>query len=92
MTSVLVAIDEPRASTLSADLERDGVRIIAIVRPEDVTAALLVETDAVILPATRSALTSDLVEACDRSGRPHRRARCGRLAAAQPLRAARSTS
>lgn len=68
MTSVLVAIDEPRASTLSADLERDGVRIIAIVRPEDVTAALLVETDAVILPATRSALTSDLVEACDRSG------------------------
>ena len=68
MTSVLIALAEPRASALGADLERDGIRVVDIVQPAKLTAALLAEADAVILPATRAALTSELVEACDRSG------------------------
>lgn len=68
MTSVLVALDEPRASALGADLERDGIHVVGIVAPAKLTAALLTQADAVILPATRAALTSELVEACDRSG------------------------
>lgn len=68
MTSVLIALDEPRASAIGSDLERDGVRVIGILEPGEITVSLLSETDAVILPATRSALTSELVQACDRSG------------------------
>lgn len=68
MTSVLIALDEPRASAIGADLAREGIRVIGILSPAELTAALLTDSDAVILPATRSALTSELVEACDRSG------------------------
>lgn len=68
MTSVLIALDEPRASAIGSDLERDGIRVIGILPPAELTVSLLSESDAVILPATRSALTSELVEACDRSG------------------------
>lgn len=68
MTSVLIALEEPRASILGSDLERDGIHLVGIVAPAKLTVALLAESDAVILPATRSALTSEVVEACDRSG------------------------
>jgi Flp pilus assembly CpaE family ATPase len=68
MRSVLVALGEPRASALAADLERDGIHVVGIVEPMNLTAVLLAEADAVILPATRAALTSELVETCDRSG------------------------
>lgn len=68
MTSVLIALDEPRATALGSDLERDGIRVIDIVQPENVTHALLSEADALILPATRAAVTSDLVASCDQMG------------------------
>ncbi|MDQ0645096.1 AAA family ATPase [Microbacterium murale] len=68
MTSVVVALAEPRASALGADLERDGVHVVGIVGPANLTAELLSEADTVILPATRAALTNELVQACDRSG------------------------
>jgi len=68
MTSVLVALDEPRASALSADLERDGIHIVGVVEPAKLDAGLLPGADAVILPATRAALTSEMVAACDRAG------------------------
>lgn len=68
MTSVLIALDEPKATAIGADLERDGIRVIGILPPAELTVSLLSESDAVILPATRSALTSELVQACDRSG------------------------
>ncbi|WP_448711356.1 AAA family ATPase [Microbacterium profundi] len=68
MTSVLIALDEPKATAIGADLERDGIRVIGILAPGEITVSLLSESDAVILPATRSALTSELVQACDRSG------------------------
>ncbi|MGM7666267.1 AAA family ATPase [Microbacterium sp. A93] len=68
MTAVLIALDEPRASSLGAALERDGIRVIDIVSPARVTTALLSAADAIILPATRAALTGELVASCDRAG------------------------
>lgn len=68
MTSVLIALDEPRASILGTDLTRDGIHVLDVVAPAELTVELLSASDAVILPATRAALTSDLVAACDRAG------------------------
>ncbi|HCS60810.1 MAG TPA: hypothetical protein DIW46_05330, partial [Microbacterium sp.] len=68
MTTALIALDEPHASTLRTSLEREGIRILAIVTPSELTAGSLSEVDAVILPATRAALTSQLVAACDQAG------------------------
>jgi len=68
MTSVVIGLEEPRASALRTELERDGLQVLGIVEPSQLTSALLSEADAVILPATRAALTSALVEACDVSG------------------------
>lgn len=68
MTAVMIALEEPRASTLGENLERYGIRILGIMPPTAVTTTLLEHADAVIVPATRAALTSDLVAACDRAG------------------------
>lgn len=68
MTSALIALPEPRATELSAQLERTGITVVGIVTPSEATGALLAETDAIILPATRAALSGDLVGACDRAG------------------------
>lgn len=66
MTTVLVAIPEPAAHRLVAELELEGVDARAVA-----AASLLPlppDTDAVIAPASRSVLTADLVAACDRAG------------------------
>lgn len=68
MTTALIALDEPHASRLRTSLEREGIRILAIVTPSELSAGSLSEVDAVILPATRAALTSQLVAACDQAG------------------------
>lgn len=68
MTAVLIAVEEPRASALATELEREGVRVMGIVAPHRVADAILDEAEAVILPATRTALTGELVAACDRAG------------------------
>lgn len=68
MTAVVIAIPEPRASALAAELRQDGVTVLAVVEPHDAAAALLADADAIIIPATRSALSADLVAACDRAG------------------------
>lgn len=68
MTSALIALPEPQASELGSDLERTGVRVVAIIAPGEVSPALLAEADAIILPATRAALSGDLVASCDRAG------------------------
>ncbi|MFT4157070.1 MAG: P-loop NTPase [Microbacterium sp.] len=67
MTGVLVAIGEPHATTLAAELEIEGVRVVAVVPP---SALLPLPTgiNAVILPADRSVLTPAIVAACDRAG------------------------
>lgn len=68
MTAALIGLPEPRATELGAELERTGVRVVAVVSPGEVSRALLADADAIILPATRAALHADLVAACDRAG------------------------
>ncbi|WP_144795552.1 P-loop NTPase [Microbacterium paludicola] len=68
MTSAIVALPEPRATEIAAELARTGILIVAVSSPEAVPVAQLADADAILLPATRAALTADLVAACDRSG------------------------
>ncbi|WP_334147075.1 AAA family ATPase [Microbacterium sp.] len=69
MTSVIVAIREPRASELAAELELEGITVIATVDPwtrsfQD----LLPEAEMILMPSDRSILTSEVVSSCDRAG------------------------
>lgn len=69
MTAVIIATPDPRASALASELELEGVRVIAKVGPTSRSLfALLPEAEAILLPATRSALTTELLGACDRAG------------------------
>jgi Flp pilus assembly CpaE family ATPase len=68
VTAALIALPEPRASELAAGLERAGIDIVGIATPGALPTALLADADALILPATRAALSSDLIAACDRAG------------------------
>lgn len=65
--AVVVALDPPYAADLAADLERAGVQVLALVAPRDALGPHLAAADALILPATRAAVTAELVAACDRS-------------------------
>lgn len=67
MTSVLIALPEPHAAELGAQLERIGLAVVGVIAPSEATGALLAEADAIILPATRAALSAELVAACDRA-------------------------
>lgn len=67
MTGVLVAVPEPRASALAGELDLEGVTVVAIVPPSGIV-PLPDGVDAVILPATRSALTPAVISVCDRAG------------------------
>jgi|GEM_PF-511515 len=69
MTSVIVAIREPRASELAAELELEGITVIATLDPwtrsfQD----LLPEAELILVPSDRSILTSEVVSSCDRAG------------------------
>lgn len=66
MTSVVVAIPEPRASALVAELELEGVA--ASVAPADAPLPLPAGCRAVLVPALREVLTPDFVATCDRAG------------------------
>ncbi len=65
MISVLVALPEPRASSLVAELELEGIHAVAA----SPAGALPLQpgTDAVIVPATRGILTPTFVATCDRA-------------------------
>lgn len=67
MTAVVVAIPQPRASELAAELALEGVDVIAIVSP---TPAVEIPpgAEAIIVPATRAMLSAELISACDRAG------------------------
>lgn len=67
MTAIIVATGDTAAAAIADDLRDEGARIIAVCAPDDVDKTLLEEADAVLLPATRSALTPALVAACDRA-------------------------
>lgn len=66
--TVLVAIPEPRADQLTAELLLEGVDAVAVGTASDALAHLHPGVEAVIVPATRDALTPELIAACDRGG------------------------
>lgn len=63
MTSVLIALPQPRAAALAAELEIEGV--VAVVVPADGLVTRLVDVDAVVVPARRDLLTPEFIAACD---------------------------
>lgn len=67
MTGVVVAIPQPRAGELAAELALEGIDVVAILSP---TAAIEVPpgAEAIIVPATRAVLSAELISACDRAG------------------------
>ncbi|WP_082531467.1 AAA family ATPase [Microbacterium sp. Root1433D1] len=67
MTGVVVAIPQPRAGELAAELALEGIDVLAILSP---TAVIEVPpgAEAIIVPATRAVLSADLISACDRAG------------------------
>ena len=67
MTRVLLAIPEPRAAELAAELELEDVEVIAVV-PEGAVLPLPAGVDVVVIAANRAVLVPALVEACDRAG------------------------
>ncbi|WP_435743908.1 AAA family ATPase [Microbacterium sp. PMB16] len=67
MTSVIVAIAQPRAGELSAELELEGIHVVAVGSPPE-SIAQLDGIEAIVVPATRAVLTAELISACDRAG------------------------
>ncbi|EYT59667.1 MULTISPECIES: AAA family ATPase [Microbacterium] len=67
MTRVVVAIPQPRAGELAAELALEGIEVVAILSP---TAVIEVPpgAEAIIVPATRAVLNAELISACDRAG------------------------
>lgn len=67
MTGVVVAIPQPRAGELAAELALEGIDVLAILSP---TAVIEVPpgAEAIIVPATRAVLSADLISECDRAG------------------------
>ncbi|GAA4188048.1 hypothetical protein GCM10022219_01640 [Microbacterium oryzae] len=75
---VVVALDESRAYALAESLEDEGIEVVATVAAEAIARSLadpasevwesLAAADALVLPASRSALTVGVVAACDRNG------------------------
>ncbi|MBT2485435.1 MULTISPECIES: P-loop NTPase [unclassified Microbacterium] len=95
MTSVVVAIAPPRADELAAELELEGIRVVAVVSARDpweqLSDAQISDAQAIIVPAERGILTAELVAACDRAavrilalGSPESRL-LGRLGLGDPL-------
>ena len=68
MNGVVVAISEPRASTLAAELELEGIDVITIVSPSASITPHLAGAATLIAPAARAVLTAELIAACDRAG------------------------
>lgn len=67
MTGVVVAIPQPRADELAAELALEGVDVIATV-PAAPLAEIPDGVEAIVVPATRSILNADLIALCDRAG------------------------
>jgi len=67
VTGVVVAIPQPRAGELAAELALEGIDVVAILSP---TAVIEVPpgAEAIIVPATRAVLSAELISACDRAG------------------------
>ncbi|UYO98210.1 P-loop NTPase [Microbacterium sp. M28] len=68
MSAVVIALDQPRASALAEELADLGVTVIDVLPVGAVPGAAFGEIDALIMPATRNALSAEVVAACDRAG------------------------
>lgn len=68
MTAVVVAIPQPRATELAAELELEGINVLAITTPSEIITAVPPHAEAIVVHAVREALTPELVSACDRAG------------------------
>ncbi|MGV2903222.1 P-loop NTPase, partial [Microbacterium sp. AGC62] len=68
MTAVVVAIPEPRATELAAELEMEGVSVLAILPLPAADLELPRDAEAIIVTAARAVLTAELVSTCDRAG------------------------
>lgn len=69
MISVIIGLPEPRAGQLAAELELEGVRVLAIVDPRSPSLAeLLPRAEAILVPTERGVATPELLLACDRAG------------------------
>lgn len=67
MTAVVVAIPQPRAGELAAELALEGVDVLAIVSPTP-SLEIPLGTEAIVVPATRAGLSAELIDVCDRAG------------------------
>lgn len=67
MTAVVVAIPQPRADELAAELALEGIDVVATVASAPL-AAIPAGVEAVIVPATRAVLNAELIALCDRAG------------------------
>ncbi|WP_168429509.1 MULTISPECIES: AAA family ATPase [unclassified Microbacterium] len=68
MTAVVVAIPEPRASELAAELELKGIRVLAVLPVPTGEIDLPRDAEAIIVTAARAVLSAELVSTCDRAG------------------------
>ena len=68
MTRILLAIAEPRARELAAELELEGHMVATAGPTLDAIRAHLTDVEAIVVTAARSILTSELISACDRAG------------------------
>ncbi len=67
MTAVVIAVPGLRGRELAAELELEGVRVVAVVSP-DGPFPLSPDVDALVVPATRAVLTPELIASCDAAG------------------------
>ena len=68
MTVVILAVPPEQSAALAADLELEGVTVIAVTAPDQVSESELAAADGVVLHADRRTLTALFVRACDRAG------------------------
>ena len=68
MTRIILALDDTHAASLTEQLEDLGVSVVARIQAGTLPDTAFGTVDAVVAPATRTALTAEFVAACDRSG------------------------
>lgn len=68
MTTVALALPQPRGAALAAELELEGIRVAAVGEPSSAADQLGNGVEAIVVPALRAVLTTELIAACDRGG------------------------
>lgn len=67
MPTVILSVTAPRSASLSEELEREGIRVAAVLAPGDLPDSLD-GVDALIAPSSRAGLTVAVIDRCDRAG------------------------